>query len=262
MIRFLLPCGLIFAALSSRALGAAPSPSPTPTPNTIFELDASSEHLSNGSPNWENDSLSVSKQLAPRRVLYGSLTKDYRFGKADQTYLVGVYVPASANTLLNLEASFSPTHAVLPQSELAASLDHRLAGGWGYALGLRHRSYPGLGVSLSSLIVDRYWKTFRIAYTLTGAQISNTPGTSLSHALSFTHYYGNDSENAATLSINVGRDVENTGTHIAASAVSGISLHETNWFNRSFGYSWTLSTLRQGTFYTRSGAHIGVLSRF
>lgn len=259
MIRLLPASGLLFVALSSTSLGAAPLPSPTP--NTTFELSAASQHLSNGSPNWASDSLSVSRALAPRRVLYGSLTKEYRFGEPDQTYLVGAYVPSSTNTILNIEASFSPTHAVVPQNELAASLDHRLADGWGYTVGVRHRSYTGLGVGIGSLIVDRYWKTFRVAYTLTGAQISNTPGTSLSHALSLTDYFGNNSENALTLSLNTGRDVENIGAQIVASAVSGISLHDSNWFSRRFGYSWTLSTLRQGTYYTRSGVQIGVLSR-
>lgn len=249
----------LFFSLVGPALAADPQPSPTPV--TTLEAGASSDHLSNGSGEWNSTYFSYVRHSAPRSAVYGSLSSNVRFGQTDPQYTAGIYTPTSSNTILNLEASFSPTHAILPQNEISASLEHRLALGWGYSLGLDRRAYSSLDVRGESLLIDRYWHNFRAAYKLTGVQLSNVAGSSFTHTLLFTHAYSADGLSQITFSVNAGRDAESVGTGVLVSSVAGASLSGTQWFQPSWAVIWSIATTRQGTLYSRSGVQIGIRRR-
>ena len=259
---FALAMSIVALPLCARAGAAIATPSPSPSPFTTIEIGVSSEQLSKGKGTWTGTSAGITHQFAPRTDVYGTARIDSRFGNTDDTYTGGLYLPSSPNTILNVEASFSPTHNVLPQRDLEVSLDHRLASGWGYTLGTRNRGYTAVEVQGGWLLVDRYWRNFRAAYSLNGSHLSNVPGVAFGHTLLFTDYYGIEGTNSVTLSFNAGREVENTGTAVLASSVTGATLGGVHWLSPAFGFSWSASTLRQGTLYSRSGVQIGLRSRF
>lgn len=246
--------------MSARALAAAPQPSPTPL--TTLEAGASSQGLSNRRGSWQSAYLSYERRLLPRKVLYATLIGDRRFGSGDQTYVAGFYLPPSVNTILNVELAYSPTHVNLPRERIGVSLDHRLDDGWGYSIGVQNRTYSAFSVQMGSFLVDRYWKSFRWAYTLTESRLSNVAGMSLSQAALLTHYYGADGASSLTIGLNAGREAENVGNGlVVVSAVTGARLGGIHWLDKRWGFIWSLSTVRQGSLYTRSGVQLGVRAR-
>jgi YaiO family outer membrane protein len=250
---------LLFFALRVRA-GAA-DPEPSPTPSISIETGGSSDHLSNGKGDWNSSYITVVRQAAPRRAIYAELSNRLRFRQTDPLYTAGVYVPPSSNTILNIEANLSPTHIVLPSVELIASLEHRLAYGWGYAVGLNDRAYTSLNVRGESLLIDRYWRTMRVAYKFSGVQLSNVTGSAVTHTLLFTRYYGIGQLSQMTLSVNAGRDAENTGSAVLVSDVTGANLNGAHWLGQNWALTWLLATTRQGTLYSRSGFQLGIRRR-
>lgn len=260
MIPIVHVAGLLLAALSAPT-SPTPQPSTAPTPAITLELGTSSEQLSNGRGTWQSTYATASERLAPRKVAYLTVADDRRFGYADSDYTAGFYTPPSANTILNLEVSYSPTHAVLPQSELVASLDHRLADGWGYTLGLGERHYSSTDVQLGSVLIDRYWKAYRAMYSVTASHISNVAGTSVGHSASLTYYYGVGQDSSVSGGVNAGREADNVGNAVIASAVWGAHVNGVHWFTPRWAVAWLASTLRQGAFYTRSGVRAGVRLR-
>lgn len=254
-------CAAALTCLLPRPAIAA-QPQPAPTPSTWIEAGDGVDRLSNGLADWQTTYFSFATRSSPRTGWYGNASINSRFGRTDPQYLLGAYFPPSPNTIVNLEFATSPTHAILPSSDAGLSLDHRLAAGWGYALGLRERSYTGANVSMGTFSVDRYWRGFRAAYTLSGTRLSNVPGTSLSHALLLTRYYGLAEASSLTVTLDVGREAENDGGPVLLSTVSGASLTGTHWFDmNNFAITWAASVTRQGRLYTRSGVQVGFRRR-
>lgn len=250
----------LLCVLAAPALAAEPTPSPTP--ESTYEIGGSNDSLSNGKGSWQSAYMSYVWHADARRAIYGTLSSNTRFGNTDPQYTVGIYVPASANTILNVETSLSPTHVVLPSSTVLVSLEHRFALGWGYVLGADHRAYPGLDVVGESLLVDRYWGNFRAAYKISSVQLSNVPGSAFTHTALLAHTYGADGLSQVVLSLYIGRDAENVGPGVLVSAVSGASIGGTHWSARKWALVWSLETTRQGSLYSRSGVQIGIRRRF
>ncbi len=265
-MRWALFTAIVISALlvgTHRANAAAPTPGPeaTATPVTTLEVGASSEQLSNAHGSWNGSYLTAVRTFAPRNVAYFSIADDQRFTTRDTTYTAGMYTPTSANTILNLELSFSPTHQALPQNAFDVSLDHRLADGWGYTLGAQERSYTGAAVATGSVLVDRYWKSFRAAYRVTGTRLSTAAGLSLAQSALLTHYYGSDDASSVTFSVNTGREVDDLENGVHISAVTGVTIDGVHWTRGRWAGTWSLYTVRQGSIYTRSGIQLGVRAR-
>lgn len=263
---------LLVAAVFAGALIAAPargdvarptpSPIPTATPLTTVELGGSSQQLTNGRGTWQNRYVATAFTSSTHHMSYFSYNYDQRFQSSDSTYTAGVYLPASAATTLNLEVGFSPTHQNLPQLHVLVSLEHRLRHGWGYILGVQQRSYTGADVQTDFVTIDRYWKSFRAAYSISASRLSTMPGVSAEQSALLTHYYGADQESSVTIAANAGREVDDLENGVHVSAVAGETLTGMHWSGPRYGFTWTLSTLRQGTLYTRSGVQLGVRTRF
>ncbi len=240
---------------------ATPAPVATAAPYTLLEAGASSEQLSNGRGVWQSQYVLLARHIAAREAIYAGAANDARFGHADRRYLAGFYAPTSTNTFVNVEVDVSPSHVVLPQAEVFASLEHRLARGWGYAIGLRHRTYSSLGVDTATLTVDRYWKHDRAGYALNATLLSDVPGASLGGSVFFTRYYGTDDRNSATFSVQDGREAENDGAGVLVSNVVGASVGGVQWMGGPLAFVWSLSSLRQGALYTRTGGQLGLRYR-
>ncbi len=240
---------------------ATPALAATPAPYTLLEAGASSEQLSNARGVWQSQYVLVTRYLAQREAVYASLARDIRFGQPDTQAVVGAYLPLSPSTILNLETSVSPQHGVLPASELFASLEHRLAAGWGYIVSERHRSYPSLTADTAGLTIDRYWRHDRAGVSANATIISNAPGLAVGYSAFFTRYYGRDDESSLTFAVQNGREAENVGRGVLISKVTGASLDGVHWTPGSLAVAWAVWTLRQGMLYSRNGVQVGLRVR-
>lgn len=252
---------VLFSAVCAGGAAAA-TPQPAPTPLATLEAGGSSEQLSNGRGTWNNSYVTYVNRSAPRAAAYGMFSRETRFGKSDPQYLGGVYLPVSANTIFNLELTFSPTHQVLAHHDISISLDHRLARGFGYTLGTARRSYPGLAVQGESVLVDRYWGSQRAAYTLSSVQLSNTGRWSFTHSVSYAYYYGAQALSQITVALSAGRDAENVGPGVLLSSVTSARVGGTHWLGPGWALTWDAATTTQGNAYSRSGIQLGLRRRF
>ncbi len=85
---------MFFLLVCAGATGRAQTTSATAAERNVqIELNASYESLTHGYAPWRSLSLDVSKKLADRRVLYGSLRETSRFSLRDQEVMGGLYFP-------------------------------------------------------------------------------------------------------------------------------------------------------------------------
>lgn len=252
---------LAFAGLTYAAASAEPQPQPAATPFVWVDATASTSHLSNGSPEWHDTQITLGTRKG-RTASYASVLTSNHFGRSDSGYLAGAYITPSVNTELSLELTFSPTHQVMPYTQTSISFDHRLANGWGYAVGYGNRVFPGLSVATASLGTDRYWRSLRAAYTVSLTTLSNVSGTSLSQNALLTHFYGADQRSSVTFTVNAGREAENVGGPVLVSTVTGATLRGTHWLGTSpTALTWSASLTRQGGLYARSEVQLGLRRR-
>lgn len=223
------------------------------------ELEAGYElnTLTKGLPSWTEFYLEGKKQLADRAVIYGTARHTRRFALDDNELALGGYVPLDAKWTANLEASLS-TGRVLAKWSGAAALHRNLGAGWGIEAGYRHRLYAMSGVDSERLTVEKYFSSFRAAYTFTMSQ-GVAPTTA--HALALSHYYGQRSR--ITLGLAVGDEVESLGNGVLLRSnvrYAGIyGLHEVapDW-----SLTYALGINDQQPLYTRRQIRFGVRHAF
>ncbi len=204
------------------ATGTARADTPVVYPNTQAAIGASQQWLSDDRGTWSDRWLQLTRTLAQREIFYGSLGATERFGRADTYYAVGAYVPVGPRGIVHVEETISPTHAILPASDLIASVEERLPGGWGYAPGYEQRAYSGLQAQTISLMVDRYVGNDRLAYRLLRSTLSSGASAAYTHAFTFTRYYGAYGSGALTASVFFGRDIETAPNGVVLAGTRGI----------------------------------------
>ncbi len=236
-----------------------------PEQNTIkkgeIQFNYSSESLTNGYGRWRSASLDFSHRFTARQVLYGSLLATERFNRRDRQATLGIYQPLSRKWTIQLEANASLTHRTLPKWSLFGGVERNFSRGWNVQLGYRRTNYTAAKVNLTSAGVEKYFGSYRAAYTL---YISNltTGGTSASHRVQFNRYYGENSSSVG-VSGGFGRELESLGANgVLQTAVQSGGVSGRHWFNRRWGVNYDASVTRQGRFYIRRGVNIGVRYRF
>jgi YaiO family outer membrane protein len=258
--------GLVAAFLVAGVTGVSaatltPAPDPTATPILQFDTGASSASLTNGFGEWHSAYATAEWKAAPRRDDYVTFTEATRNGVTDPIYLAGAVFPASSQTILSFEGSFSPTHTFSPESTLSASLDHRLTDGWGYQLGTRHVTYPALTADIESLGADRYFGHYHVAYTLSLVGLSNVTGPAVDHRLSFTRSYGREDESSTSFVVSSGRDVESVNSLVAVYPLFEVDLAGRQSLGHHISLGYDLFTLRQGSLYHQTGVQLDLRER-
>jgi YaiO family outer membrane protein len=249
---------LALAALPGHAPGADGASGPR---SSEFELGASNERLTGGRPDWRSLTLEGAHSFAARHTLVGGVRETERFGLRDTEQWLGYSHPLDAAWTSLLEASVSQQHQVLPRHSVFGQLAKQLGAGWGASLGLRHSEYNLSGVNLLVAGAERYWGSYRGAYTLYAGHPEGA-GTGVAHRLQLDYYYGERS--AIGVSVAAGREVENLGppTGIVTTEVHNLSLAGRHWMTPEWALSWELLAHEQGDLYRRQGIKLGVRRRF
>jgi YaiO family outer membrane protein len=217
------------------------------------------ENLSNGAPTWREWYVDATLRLQPRKVVFGVVRLTERFGLSDQEFSLGVSAPAGERWTAMVEASYSPSHLVLPQWSAAAFL-HRSFGPWGAQAGVRHRAYTAASVEVASLMIERYWSSYRAAYTLSVSQL-NGANTTVAHAVQFNYYYGDRS--SAALTVAAGREAEATGGGaVSVFNVRSIDASIVHWVRPTTAVTVGVGAHEVEGLYTRTRMQAGVRWQF
>jgi YaiO family outer membrane protein len=234
---------------------------PSQPPQTEVQFNYNYESLTNRFGNWQTASLDFTHKFSKRQIIYGSLLTTTRFRQRDEQGTVGIYQPLSRKWSVQLEASASPTHRILPKWSALAIVERSFKKGWNAQAGYRRTNYNTARTNAGIAGVEKYWGNYRAAYTL---YINNfeTAGTSTSHRFQFNRYYG---EQVSSIGVNVaaGREIENLGSRgVLQTGVQSVALSGRHWFNRHWGVNYDASLTRQGEFYARRGINLGLRYRF
>jgi YaiO family outer membrane protein len=224
------------------------------------EARSSLERLSNGSADWRNNQLDVQAKNASRQSYYGYLRSADRFGQHDGEAMLGTYQPLGGSWAMQFEAAMSPTHHVLAKDSLLAQLERRFDGGWGVQAGYRRSAYTQTGTDLAIATVDRYFSSFRAAYTLYLGRPEGA-GFGPSHRLQWSYYYTDRS--FVGISAAAGREVEKIFPNgVLSTQVHNVALAGRHEFAPRWAVSYEWLTQRQGTLYTRRGFGLGIRYAF
>jgi YaiO family outer membrane protein len=225
-----------------------------------LEMGFRYDQLSKGFANWTSYYIEGSKRFANDSVIYASLQHASRFNLGDNEILAGVYIPLASSITLLMEGNFSPTHKVLPRSSVLGQLLIPLVNGWGMQMGARQTQYANARTRTYIGIAERYWSSFRAAYTLNWTQVKDA-GSGNSHVFTLNYYY--DEANTAGLSYTFGKEVERvSSTRVLATQVQNVSIKGRHWFNSEWGVSWSLQYHHQGNIYNKYGTSLGLRYRF
>lgn len=231
-------------------------------PGFSVEAEArnSIERLTGGRADWRSTQLDVQARNAARQSYYGGLRATERFDQGDSDALIGTYQPLGAAWAMQLEATASPSHRVLARRSLLSQLERRFDGGWGVQAGYRRSEYERTGTDLAIATVDRYFSSFRAAYSL---YLGRPDGASFgpSHRLQWSYHYADRS--FVGISAAAGKEAENIfPSGVLTSQVRGLSLAGRHEFAPGWAATYEWLAHRQGDLYTRRGFGLGLRHAF
>lgn len=256
-------------ALRTEAAARFPDSNWTPPPATAsaagprpeLELGYTYDSLDNDFDDWWSYYLQGDVQTAGGQTFYGQLRQTERFELEDEELMAGVYLPFAQSWTAHFEGSYSPSGEVLPEWSVLAELGRSFSGGWGVQLGGRYLEYQGPNSTRESLAVERYFGSFRAAYTLTASQIEDESDTSLAHLVRLDYYYGDGSR--IGIGYADGEEQERIGEdQLLTTDVQAFFLAGRHWFAPNWAISYSAGVQDQGDIYTREGVQIGLRRRF
>jgi len=238
------------------------TPEPKPSPELVLEFGGGYESLSNDKPDWQYYFFRFNRKFSSGQVLYGEASIFHRFGATDPYFMVGFVQPLnkSKDWIGTLELAGSPTHDVVYTASFYGRVDRKLGRGWVANAALRHSHYTDDNVDIGIFGAEKYFKAYRAAYNLFVAHLHGK-GTSASHVFQGNYYYGE--RNSVGVGFAFGQEIESVGNgQFIRANVREVNLTGRHWFNKKWGLSYLALWHREGTFYDRSGAYLGLLLRF
>ncbi len=240
---------------------AAQAAEPSAAPPTEIEGGLSHYALTNGYANWDSAYVDAAHRFGDRQSLYGEVQDARRFNLTDREVSAGYYHPLGAQWTALVEASDSPEHNFLAKNSVYGQLQVSFAQGWDLQGGWRHSQYTLAYADLAVLTAERYWGSYRAAYTLYEGKLQGA-GTAPSHKAVLAYYYSDRSN--ATLSLAKGRQAESLGPALGVLLVdvTTVSLSGRHWLNSAWGVTYEALTEHQGNLYSRKGIRLGLRYAF
>lgn len=224
-----------------------------------LEFGISHEGLSNGFPDWRSIYLEGVHYFGKRHVVYGTLRETRRSGRTDSEVQGGLYYPLGETWTSVLEASYSPTHNVLPNFSLFGQLQKYLGYGWDMQAGYRHNEYTSFSTNVTSITAERYWSSFRGAYSLYLGRLNGK--TAPSHVAQLDYYFGE--RNSIGAVIGFGREIaDQLPSDVLITDVRSYVLRGRHWITPEWAISFEALHHEQGSLYTRQGVRLGLRHAF
>jgi len=171
---------MTFAAVAALASMAA-------TAETRVSFTTAIDHLSNDTPDWQESSVQLLLQYAPRKNASIALTQTERFGLTDNQISGMVTIPWGSDIVATVDANVSNTHRVLAQHALGISLQYELIPAWLVHGGVRTTSYDAERVNQGLLMLEHYFSSFSTAAAWRPTRAFDT--TAHSGELRASYYY-------------------------------------------------------------------------
>ncbi len=225
---------------------------------TTAGLFVGHEHLNSGSPDWQETSVRMSHELAPRRLFDLAVTQTERFDLRDSQIAAAYVAPLSRQLTASVEANASPTHRVLARNAFGTALQYEFAPAWLIHAGAKTTRYDEVRVNQSLLMLEHYFSSFSWALGWRPARAFHT--TAHSGEARASYYYGD--RNSVGIILAGGKEAASIGGSVALTSLRSATLVGRHWLSRDWAFNYGIGSSRQGEFYVRNGVSIGVQHTF
>lgn len=228
-------------------------------PRDTSSADASSGDSPANGLKWHDADTVPS--LAPRLTLYGGTFQTLQFHQVDNTTVSsGVYRPIGASVSPLGAGSMNPLLDVFPKYSLYTRVSQSLPGGWGLGFGVRQSEYSFATTNLLSVSAERYFGSFRGAYTLYS---NRSEGSTLGSARKVQVDYMYGERNTVGLAYTTGRDMEMLGPAIGLpyTDVRDLVLSGRHWISPNWALTYDVLSQEQAL-VKRQGLRLGVSRSF
>ncbi len=244
---------LVTAAALAACMGALAQPVDT------FSLRAEASHLDSGYAGWQEQAAAWHRAWAPRHGLEASLARVRRFGLEDSRLALDYSRPLTDRLTLGAELAASPTHQVLARHAAGARLAWEFQPQWLLHTGLRASRYNDTAVRQARLGVERYAGAVGASLAWQPARASGIATSSVT--VRGDWYHGERSSVGLVLA---------SGTEAARvqadrterAEVRSLALVGRQALGPGWSLAYGLERTRQGHFYTRTGASLGLSRDF
>lgn len=241
---------------ASRAL-QAPVPAPAER-RTTARIAFTYDDLSGDLPSWREYGLAVNHEIDQKQFVEAGLLRTSRFDLEDNQ-VHGLYLYKFTSDLVaTFEGNYSPTHRVLPEYTLGASISYTFLPATVGQLGIKTTSYDETRVNQVSIGVERYIGAFSIGATWRPAHAfgENINGGEIRG----NYYYGERSRIGILLA--AGEEVTPIGAQKIITEVRAGAIIGQHWVSPDWAVTYAVSRTRQGDLYNRTGVNIGLQYAF
>jgi len=234
-----------------------------PGPAADLEAAYSQEYLTNGYAPWRSVELLGGLHLSDRSVVGASVRYLERFDLSDVDLGASLSFPLGERVVLAAEGTTSPTHQFMPWGSADVQAQTNVGAGFVISPGVRWSRYVTASADGTPIIlrlgVEYYWAAFRASWTGFLTEISGS--WCASQRVTLDYYYGE--RNRVGAAFNIGRELDTVAngvlviTDVVGAALAGLQDLDPDW-----SLVWEVGIERQGDFYTRMGARLGVRRRF
>jgi len=231
-------------------------------PKYEAQLIFSVESLSRNLGTWRTASLYVQRKFDNKQIVWANFRASERRQIRDQELILGVYKPLAKKWAFTAEAMYSPTHKFVGKFSAMGEVEKVFKKGFVGHGGMRFTQYDRVKATIGYGLVEKYWGSNRLAYTLYVTKLSSA-GTAPTQRLQYNRYYG-ERVNTFGAAVAWGREHENLGPGIGIlrSDTWSLSLSARHWMTNKFGLNVDASLHRQGNLYYRRGLSFGLRYRF
>jgi YaiO family outer membrane protein len=247
-------------------------------PNQV-EVGGGYNALTNNYDDWHNTYLYGSHDFATHQNIYGGVRNTNRFALNDNQFLIGTTQPLAPRWSSHFEVTHSPTHHVVADWSILGGVVYSIGDGWNVEVNEARKMYS-TGSNSTSVTLDRYFSTYRLAYTVSrGAPDGG--GSAIGNRVEGDYYYG--SENYIRLSLSEGDELSNEvvdgnpsappikicnttaprgETTLVECHVRGIAISGRHWFMPDWAISYQVGYHEQDNLYSDKGVQLGLRHRF
>jgi YaiO family outer membrane protein len=231
-----------------------------PAPDTRAWLTGAYEDLSGGRPSWRSTTAGLDRRFGPHRHISGGILVEERFDAQDEQFSLGFGDRLGSAWSYGVALDVAPDGEILPEWNLVMEATRAMPRETTLTFRARHADYVNVDVDSLAVAVEKYFKTFRAAYTVTAAEPSGL-GTSFGHTLRFAHDY--DEASHVTFALGYGEEAETIAPGVVQVTTNrSVSLSGLHWHSAAWGFTWEAGWYEQGDFYDRTRIGLGLQYRF
>lgn len=247
---------LAFLLLPLAALAQQPT---GPQDRVLFLADHG--RLDRGFADWNEAAVLLGRHWSNRQVAELGLARTRRFGLDDTRVDFGASLPIDERLTGSLQASASPSHRVLPKYAVGGQLQYEFAKGWLAHAGARHTRYEAddTRVDQLRLALENYTGPFSVLAAWSPARSLGEDTHTVE--LRGNYYYGQDS--SVGLILARGDEATQLGAgQVVLAGVRSVALTGRQEVGQGRWLVWGVNRTHQGSFYTRTGATLGLQLAF